>query len=132
MLGTYALSSGYYDAYYQRAQKLRKMIRQQFEELFKQYDVVIGPVSPILPFVKGEKMNDPLAMYLGDVYTVDVNLAELPAISLPCGFSKEGLPVGMQLIGKHFGERTLLQTAYQLEKSLNLDIRNAVGKEANK
>ncbi len=108
------------------------MIRQQFEELFKQYDVVIGPVSPILPFVKGEKMNDPLAMYLGDVYTVDVNLAELPAISLPCGFSKEGLPVGMQLIGKHFGERTLLQTAYQLEKSLNLDIRNAVGKEANK
>ncbi|RQD67089.1 MAG: Asp-tRNA(Asn)/Glu-tRNA(Gln) amidotransferase subunit GatA [Tindallia sp. MSAO_Bac2] len=132
MLGTYALSSGYYDAYYQRAQKLRKMIRQQFEDIFRQYDIVLGPVSPILPFVQGEKIDDPLAMYLGDVYTVDVNLAELPAISLPCGFSKEGLPVGMQLIGRHFGEQTLLRAAYQLEKSLNLDLRNTIGKEASK
>jgi len=132
MLGTYALSSGYYDAYYQRAQKLRKKIREQFEGLFQQYDVVLGPVSPILPFVRGEKMDDPLAMYLADVYTVDVNLAELPAISLPCGFSESGLPIGLQLIARHFGESTLLRTAYQLEKSLNLDLRNKIGKEASK
>lgn len=132
MLGTYALSSGYYDAYYQRAQKLRKKIRGQFEDLFQGYDAVLGPVSPILPFPKGEKIMDPLAMYLADIYTVDVNLAELPAISMPCGFSENRLPIGMQLIGKHFGESTLLRMAYQLEKSLNLDIRNSLGKEALK
>ncbi|SDY58669.1 Asp-tRNA(Asn)/Glu-tRNA(Gln) amidotransferase subunit GatA [Tindallia californiensis] len=124
MLGTYALSSGYYDAYYQKAQKIRCKIREQYSRIFEKYDAVLGPVSPYLPFRQGEKMDDPLAMYLGDVYTVDVNMSGLPAISLPGGFTEAGLPVGMQLIGNHFEEKRLFQIAYQLEKSLQLDLKS--------
>ncbi|KAB3532472.1 Asp-tRNA(Asn)/Glu-tRNA(Gln) amidotransferase subunit GatA [Alkaliphilus serpentinus] len=120
MMGTYALSSGYYDAYYNKAQKLRKIISLQYQEIFKDYDLIISPTTPILPFLKGEKTNDPLEMYLGDIYTININLAELPALSMPCGFSKEGLPIGLQLIGNHYSEATLLRAAHQLEQEIGL------------
>lgn len=132
MLGTYALSSGYYDAYYHRAQLLRSRIRQQFTQLFSRYDLVLGPVTPSLPFVKGEKIDDPLEMYLGDIFTVDVNLAGLPAISLPCGFSVTGLPIGMQLIGGHLTENKLLRVAHQMEQQMNLDLVSPVAREVVK
>lgn len=120
MLGTYALSSGYYDAYYNRAQKLKKKIKEQFKESFEKYDLILSPVSPVLPFKCGEKSENPLEMYLADIYTININLAGLPAISLPCGFSKEGLPIGLQLIGPHFGESQILKAAYALEQELKL------------
>ena len=129
MLGTYALSSGYYDAYYHRAQLLRNQIRDQFSRVFSQYDMIIGPVAPSLPYYKGEKLEDPLAMYLGDVFTVDANLAGLPSISFPAGFSENGLPVGIQLMGNHFSENTLLHAAYQLEQTLGLDLVSPVARE---
>ena len=132
MLGTYALSSGYYDAYYHRAQLLRNRIRQQFTHLFSRYDMVLGPVTPSLPFVKGEKTDDPLEMYLGDIFTVDVNLAGLPALSLPCGFSGTGLPIGMQLIGGHLTENKLLRVAHQLEQQMNLNLVSPVAREVLK
>lgn len=132
MLGTYALSSGYYDAYYHRAQLLRNRIRQQFTQLFSRYDLVLGPVTPSLPFVKGEKIDDPLEMYLGDIFTVDVNLAGLPALSLPCGFSGTGLPIGMQLIGGHLTENKLLRVAHQLEQQMNLNLVSPVAREVVK
>lgn len=120
MMGTYALSSGYYDAYYNRAQKMRQLISQQFQGAFKDYDVIISPTTPILPFLKGEKTNDPLEMYLGDIYTININLAKLPALSMPCGFSEEGLPIGIQLIGNHYSESMILKAAYALEQELAL------------
>lgn len=119
MLGTYALSSGYYDAYYNKAQKLKKLIKEQFKAAFKKYDIILSPVSPVLPFRSGEKSN-PLEMYLADIYTININLAGLPAISIPCGFSKDGLPIGLQLIGSHFGEAEIFKAAYALEQSLNI------------
>ena len=129
MLGTYALSSGYYDAYYHRAQLLRNRIRKQFADLFQTYDLVLGPVTPSLPFVQGEKVDNPLEMYLGDVFTVDVNLAGLPALSLPAGFSSGGMPIGVQLIGGHLTEKKLLNAAYQLEQTFGLDLTSPVAKE---
>jgi aspartyl-tRNA(Asn)/glutamyl-tRNA(Gln) amidotransferase subunit A len=120
MLGTYALSSGYYDAYYNRAHKLKKKIKEQFEEAFKKYDIIISPTSPILPFKIGEKVSNPLEMYLADIYTVNVNLAGLPALSMPCGFTESNLPIGLQIIGPHFGEDKILKAAYALEQSLKL------------
>lgn len=120
MLGTYALSSGYYDAYYTRAQKLKKKIRQQFTEAFEKYDIILSPVSPVLPFKCGEKSENPLEMYLADIYTVNINLAGLPALSMPCGFSKSGLPIGLQIIGAHFGEDKIFKAAYALEQELKL------------
>lgn len=122
MLGTYALSSGYYDAYYNRAQKYRKVLKGQFEDVFRSYDLVLGPTSPVLPFKIGERSSDPLQMYLADIYTIIVNLAGLPAISIPCGTSREGLPVGLQLIGPHYGEQKLLQASYALEQEMKLEL----------
>ncbi|WP_411680802.1 Asp-tRNA(Asn)/Glu-tRNA(Gln) amidotransferase subunit GatA [Clostridium thailandense] len=121
MLGTYALSSGYYDAYYNRAQKLRKEIRRQFKETLEKYDLILSPTSPVLPFLSGEKSENPMEMYLADIYTVNINLAGVPALSLPCGFSKEGLPIGIQIIGPHFGEKKILKAAYALEKELKVE-----------
>lgn len=121
MLGTYALSSGYYDAYYNRAQKLRKEITRQFKETLEKYDLILSPTSPVLPFLSGEKSENPMEMYLADIYTVNINLAGVPALSLPCGFSKEGLPIGIQIIGPHFGEKKILKAAYALEKELKVD-----------
>jgi aspartyl-tRNA(Asn)/glutamyl-tRNA(Gln) amidotransferase subunit A len=117
MLGTYALSAGYYDAYYLRAQKVRALIRRDFDQAFATVDAVVSPTAPTTAFRLGEKLDDPLAMYLSDVYTVPVNLAGLPGISVPCGFDSRGLPVGLQLIGKPFDEETLLRIARAAEPS---------------
>jgi len=111
MLGTYTLSSGYYDAYYLKALKVRTLIINDFAAAFDRCDVIAGPVSPTPAFKIGEKTDDPLTMYLSDIYTISVNLAGVPGISIPCGFSQSGLPIGLQLIGRHFGEAALLQVA---------------------
>jgi aspartyl-tRNA(Asn)/glutamyl-tRNA(Gln) amidotransferase subunit A len=116
MLGTYTLSSGYYDAYYKRALKVRTLIKQDFEKAFEKVDVILGPTSPCLPFKIGEKSDDPLSMYLADIYTVSINLAGVPAISIPCGKSQSGLPIGMHLIGAPFEEEKLLSIASLFEK----------------
>ncbi|MGB9662053.1 MAG: Asp-tRNA(Asn)/Glu-tRNA(Gln) amidotransferase subunit GatA [Moorellaceae bacterium] len=117
MLGTYALSAGYYDAYYLKALKVRTLIRRDFEEAFKRFDVLVTPTSPTVAFRLGEKVDDPLAMYLSDLCTIPVNMAGLPAISIPCGFS-QGLPVGLQLIAPPFEEERLLRVAYTLEQAM--------------
>ena len=116
MLGTYALSAGYYDAYYLKAQKVRTLIRREFDQAFEKYDVLVTPTSPTVPFKIGEKADDPLQMYLSDVCTLPINIAGVPAISIPAGFV-DGLPVGMQFIGKHFAEETLLRVAYAYEQA---------------
>ena len=116
MLGTYALSSGYYDAYYLKAQKVRTLIRQDFDQIFADYDVMIGPTAPTVAFEIGSQIDDLLTLYANDVCTVPVNLAGLPAISIPCGLS-EGLPVGLQIIGKAFDEATILRVAHAYETS---------------
>jgi aspartyl-tRNA(Asn)/glutamyl-tRNA(Gln) amidotransferase subunit A len=116
MLGTYALSAGYYEAYYKKAQQVRTLIRQDFEAAFRQVDVIVAPTAPTPAFKIGEKTDDPLQMYLSDVYTVPINLAGIPGISLPCGFSSAGLPIGLQIIGKPFDEETILQVAYAFEQ----------------
>ncbi len=116
MLGTYALSAGYYDAYYVKAQKVRTLIRQDFEAAFADADVIVTPISPTTAFGLGEKVADPLQMYLTDVFTIAVNLAGLPAISVPCGFDEAGLPIGLQIIGKPFAEDRVLQVAHAYEQ----------------
>ena len=126
MLGTYALSSGYYDAYYNKAQKFRSKLKHDLKEAFKKYDIIIGPVSPILPFKIGERCEDPTAMYLADIYTININLATVPALSMPGGKSSEGLPVGLQLIGDVFTEDKIYKVAYALEKKLNLEFERGV------
>lgn len=115
MLGTYVLSSGYYDAYYRRAQKVRTLIRRDFEQAFKECDVLLTPTTPTTAFKLGEKTADPLEMYLADIFTVSVNLAGMPAISIPFGADAKGLPIGLQIIGKAFDEKNVLQTAHFLE-----------------
>ncbi len=119
MLGTYALSSGYYDAYYLRGLKVRTLIKNDFEKVFKTCDAIITPTSPTTAFKIGEKSQNPLDMYLSDIYTISVNLSGVPAISIPCGFSRNNLPIGMQLIGKAFDEETLFRIAYTFEQSTN-------------
>ena len=116
LLGTYCLSTGYYDAYYLKAQKVRTKIREDFDKAFKECDCIITPTSPTPAFKIGEKMNDPLSMYLSDIYTIPANLAGLPAMSIPCGFSKNGLPIGMQILAKAFDEETIFRAAYTFEQ----------------
>ncbi|WP_017434399.1 Asp-tRNA(Asn)/Glu-tRNA(Gln) amidotransferase subunit GatA [Saccharococcus caldoxylosilyticus] len=116
MLGTFALSSGYYDAYYKKAQKVRTLIKQDFEKVFEKYDVIIGPTTPTPAFKIGEKTHDPLTMYANDILTIPVNLAGVPGISVPCGFVN-GLPVGLQIIGKHFDESTIYRVAHAFEQA---------------
>ncbi len=116
MLGTYALSAGYYDAYYLKAQKVRTLIRQEFDWAFEKYDALVTPTSPTVPFKIGERMDDPLQMYLSDVCTMPVNIAGLPAISIPAGFAGD-LPIGLQIISKPFGEQTILKVAHAYEQS---------------
>jgi aspartyl-tRNA(Asn)/glutamyl-tRNA(Gln) amidotransferase subunit A len=120
MLGTYVLSSGYYDAYYDKAQRARTLIKQDFERAFEQVDVLVAPTTPTTAFKIGEKVNDPLQMYLSDIYTVPINLAGVPAVSIPCGKAPDGLPVGMQIIGPHFGEEIILRAAYAYEKGKSI------------
>ncbi len=117
ILGTHVLSSGYYDAYYLRAQRVRALIKRDFDRAFSEYDVIMTPTSPTPAFRIGEKINDPLAMYLSDVFTISANLAGLPAISLPCGLHSEKLPIGVQFIGKAFDEKTLFRVAYAYEQA---------------
>jgi aspartyl-tRNA(Asn)/glutamyl-tRNA(Gln) amidotransferase subunit A len=116
ILGTYALSAGYYDAYYVKAQKVRTLIRREFDEVFKRYDALITPTSPTVPFKIGEKTDDPLKMYLSDICTLPINIAGIPGISIPAGFS-DGLPTGMQILGKPFSEDTLIHVAYAYEQA---------------
>jgi aspartyl-tRNA(Asn)/glutamyl-tRNA(Gln) amidotransferase subunit A len=117
MLGTHALSAGYYDAYYLKAQRVRTLIKKDFDEAFERCDAIITPTAPTTAFKIGEKTQDPLQMYLSDIYTISANLAGLPALSLPCGFDSQGLPIGMQIIGKQFDESTILNIAYAYEQS---------------
>ncbi len=117
MLGTYVLSSGYYDAYYLSGQKVRSLIKQDLDEAFKECDVILTPTAPTTAFKVGEKVSDPLSMYLSDIYTIPANLAGIPSISVPCGFSKEGLPIGLQLMGRAFDEEMLLRVSYAYEQS---------------
>ncbi|MBI3061444.1 MAG: Asp-tRNA(Asn)/Glu-tRNA(Gln) amidotransferase subunit GatA [Deltaproteobacteria bacterium] len=117
MLGTYALSAGYYDAYYLKAQKVRALIKRDFAEAFRKCDAIVTPTAPTTAFKIGEKTQDPLQMYLSDIFTISVNLAGLPGLSLPCGFDGDGLPIGMQIIGKHFDEATILKLAFASEQA---------------
>jgi aspartyl-tRNA(Asn)/glutamyl-tRNA(Gln) amidotransferase subunit A len=116
LLGTFALSSGYSEAYYRRACQVRRLIQQDFDRAFEQVDVIASPVSPTTAFKLGEKTSDPLSMYLNDLFTIPANLAGLPALSLPCGEDSDGLSIGLQLIGKPFGEERLLSVAHAFEK----------------
>ncbi|MGM8215995.1 Asp-tRNA(Asn)/Glu-tRNA(Gln) amidotransferase subunit GatA [Bacillaceae bacterium W0354] len=117
MLGTFALSSGYYDAYYKKAQQVRTLIKQDFDQIFEKYDVVIGPTAPTTAFKVGEKIEDPLTMYANDIITIPVNLAGVPGISVPCGFHPDnGMPIGLQIIGKHFDESTVYRVAHAYEQ----------------
>ena len=120
LIGTYALSSGYYDAYYKKASQVRTLIVEDFRKVFQECDLLISPVTPSPAWQIGEKVADPLSMYLSDVLTIPTNLAGLPGISVPCGFSSQGLPIGLQIQASHFQEEKLLQAAYNLEASLNL------------
>jgi aspartyl-tRNA(Asn)/glutamyl-tRNA(Gln) amidotransferase subunit A len=117
MLGTYALSAGYYDAYYLKAQKVRTLLTRDFEEAFTKVDAIVTPTSPTAAFRLGEKSNDPLAMYLADIYTVTADLAGIPGISVPCGETKEKLPIGLQILGKHSDEATILRLAHAYEQA---------------
>ncbi len=118
ILGTYVLSSGYYDAYYKKAQQVRTLVMNEFNKGFEKYDVILTPTSPTVAFDIGSKSNNPLEMYLADICTVSVNVAGLPGISIPCGVDQEGMPIGMQLIGNKFGEETILKVAYAFEQEI--------------
>ncbi|MCP3029999.1 Asp-tRNA(Asn)/Glu-tRNA(Gln) amidotransferase subunit GatA [Halobacillus sp. A1] len=117
MLGTFALSSGYYDAYYKKAQQVRTLIKNDFEKVLQDYDVIVGPTTPTPAFKVGEKIDDPLTMYANDILTIPVNLAGVPGISVPCGFSSEGLPIGLQIIGRHFDENSVYRAAHAFEQA---------------
>ena len=116
ILGTYVLSSGYYDAYYKKAQQVRTLVKQEFEKCFNKYDVILTPTSPTVAFEFGSKSNNPLEMYMADICTVSINIAGIPAISIPCGVDSNGMPVGLQLIGNNFAEETILNAAYTFEQ----------------
>ncbi len=130
MLGTYVLSSGYYDAYYVKALKVRTLISRDFDAAFEKVDVIASPVAPTTAYKIGEKVDDPLAMYLGDVYTISANLAGNCAISLPCGFDDDGLPIGLQLTGPPFGEQTILAAAHQYQQRTDYHLRMPPGFDA--
>jgi aspartyl-tRNA(Asn)/glutamyl-tRNA(Gln) amidotransferase subunit A len=117
MLGTFALSAGYYDAYYLKAQKVRTLIRKDFERAFEKCDLIVTPVAPTTAFKIGEKMNDPLTMYLSDIFTISVNLAGLPGMAMPCGYDANNLPIGMQLIAPPFAEETILRAGDAFERT---------------
>ncbi|MEP6902130.1 MAG: Asp-tRNA(Asn)/Glu-tRNA(Gln) amidotransferase subunit GatA, partial [Actinomycetota bacterium] len=123
MLGTYVLSSGYYDAYYSKAQKVRALVKRDYEKAFEKCDAILTPTSPTTAFKIGEKSNDPLAMYLTDIYTVSANLAGIPGVSIPCGLSSEGLPIGTQLVGNFWSEEILLNLANVYEKEFPLNAK---------
>ena len=117
MLGSFVLSSGYYDAYYLKALRKKALIKKEFDKAFEKYDVILGPVAPTTAPKLGDSLSDPIKMYLGDIYTISVNLAGLPGISLPCGKDKNGMPIGLQLIGDCFNEKKIIQAAYTFEQT---------------
>jgi aspartyl-tRNA(Asn)/glutamyl-tRNA(Gln) amidotransferase subunit A len=123
LLGTYALSAGYYDAYYKKASQVRTLIKGDFVKAFEACDVILAPVTPTPAFKIGENADDPLTMYLSDIFTLSANLAGIPGLSLPCGFSGEGLPIGLQLLGNYFDEQTLLNTAHAFEQATGFHTR---------
>ncbi len=130
MIGAFVLSSGYYDAYYKKALQVKAIIKNAFDRAFEKYDVVLSPTAPTTALKMGENLSDPLKMYLGDIYTVSVNLAGLPSMVVPCGFDKEGLPVGLQLTGKAFSENTLMNIAYSYQQETDFHLRKPVLKTA--
>jgi aspartyl-tRNA(Asn)/glutamyl-tRNA(Gln) amidotransferase subunit A len=125
ILGTYVLSAGYYDAYYRKASQVRTLMKTDFDGAFQKVDVILTPTAPTPAFRIGEKVEDPLQMYLSDVFTIPVNLAGIPAVTIPCGFSREGLPIGLQIMGKHFDEGKLLRVAYTFEQSTEFHLKEA-------
>ena len=125
ILGTYVLSAGYYDAYYRKASQVRTLMKTDFDEAFQKVDVILAPTAPTPAFRIGEKVEDPLQMYLSDVFTIPVNLGGIPAITIPCGFSREGLPIGLQIMGKHFDEGKLLRVAYTFEQNTDVHLKEA-------
>ncbi len=125
MLGTYALSAGYYDAYYLKASRVRTLIQDDFQKAFRNCDVIVSPTAPTAAFKLGERVDDPLQMYLSDIFTIPCNLAGLPGISLPCGFTREDLPMGLQILGNHFQEEKVLRVAYAFERSTEYHLRRA-------
>ncbi|MBU6260040.1 MAG: Asp-tRNA(Asn)/Glu-tRNA(Gln) amidotransferase GatCAB subunit A, partial [Burkholderiales bacterium] len=127
MIGTYVLSHGYYDAYYLQAQKLRRMIADDFQACFESCDVIAGPVAPSVAWKLGAQADDPLANYLADIFTLPASLAGLPGMSVPAGFGAEGMPVGLQLIGNYFDEATLLQAAQALQQATDFHLRTPPG-----
>ena len=118
ILGTYVLSSGYYDAYYKKAQQVRTLVKKEFDKAFEKYDILITPTAPTVAFDIGKRSNNPLEMYLADICTVSINIAGLPGISIPCGVDSDGMPIGMQIVGKHFAEETILNAAYTYEQKV--------------
>ncbi|HNU86252.1 MAG TPA: amidase, partial [Syntrophales bacterium] len=123
MIGTYALSSGYYDAYYKKASQVRTLIKRDFQEAFKTCDVILTPTTPTPAFKIGEKTDDPLQMYLSDIFTSSSNLAGIPSLSVPCGYTRAGLPIGAQFLGGHFQEGKLLQVAHAYERHSGIERR---------
>jgi hypothetical protein len=123
ILGTYVLSAGYYEAYYRKASQVRTLMRKDFEDAFRQVDVILAPTAPTPAFRIGEKTEDPLQMYLSDIFTIPVNIAGIPGISIPCGFSRENLPIGLQMMGKHFDEGMLLRVAYAFEQNTDFHLK---------
>jgi aspartyl-tRNA(Asn)/glutamyl-tRNA(Gln) amidotransferase subunit A len=126
ILGTYVLSAGYYEAYYRKASQVRTLMRKDFEDAFRQVDVILAPTAPTPAFRIGEKTEDPLQMYLSDIFTIPVNIAGIPGISIPCGFSRENLPIGLQMMGKHFDEGMLLRVAYAFEQNTDFHLKKPV------
>ena len=129
MLGSFVLSSGYYDAYYLKALRTKALIKQAFDRAFEKYDVILGPAAPTTAPKLGESLSDPLKMYLGDIYTISVNLAGLPGMTVPCGKDSKGLPIGLQLIGDCFQEKKLIQTAYSYERTRSYEGPRLAAKE---
>jgi aspartyl-tRNA(Asn)/glutamyl-tRNA(Gln) amidotransferase subunit A len=127
LIGTYVLSHGYYDAYYLQAQKIRRLIAHDFAEAFRACDVILGPTAPGTAFRLGEKSDDPVEMYLNDLYTIPANLAGLPGMSLPCGFDSQGLPIGLQLVGDYFSEAKMLNVAHQYQRVTDWHTRRPEG-----
>ena len=126
MLGTYVLSSGYYDAYYAKAQKARTLLKQDFSKAFEKCDAILTPTAPTTAFKIGEKSDDPIAMYLSDIYTASANLVGIPGISVPCGLSSENLPIGLQLVGRNWSENVLLNLAHAYEKEFPLNSKPTI------
>ena len=123
IIGTYCLSAGYYDAYYGKASQVRTLIIGDYKRAFEQCDVILSPVAPTPAFKIGENVEDPLKMYLSDIFTLSANLAGIPGMSVPCGFSTDGLPIGLQILGKHFNEGALLKVGYSFEQATDFHLK---------